>query len=171
MKGTMKKVTAVLVATGLFAFSSSALATNGYFTHGVGTDSNVNISLVEELRLLEYGQRLQRGRRNVLAGEAGSTGRRLFDATLGGGARALARKSGAIAEGHLADLITVDTGSVDLHGLNGDDILDGWIFSSRGSVAEVWSAGRPIVVDGVHRAREVVEQRYRRTLDGLVARL
>lgn len=35
----VSRATAALLATGLFAFSSAAMATNGYFTHGVGTAS------------------------------------------------------------------------------------------------------------------------------------
>ncbi|XUJ35085.1 amidohydrolase family protein [Bradyrhizobium japonicum] len=59
---------------------------------GVGTDSNVLVGAADELRQLEYGQRLKHRERNVLSGGAGrSTGRTLFDHTLAGGARALAQ--------------------------------------------------------------------------------
>ena len=70
---------------------------------GIGSDSNVLIDMTEELRLLEYGQRLARRARNVLASEATrSTGRRLLEAALTGGAQAL----GAESESRLAEVRT-----------------------------------------------------------------
>ena len=65
------------------------LAHGGRF--GVGSDSNVRISAADELRTLEYGQRLVHRQRNVLGDAGQSTGRRLFDAALAGGAQAAAR--------------------------------------------------------------------------------
>ena len=61
---------------------------------GIGSDSNISISVAEELRLLEYSQRLMRRERNVLADSGGSTGRRLFDQAILGGNRALQARSG-----------------------------------------------------------------------------
>ena len=83
---------------------------------GVGTDSNVSIGAADELRQLEYSQRLGARSRNVLADAGGSTGRRLIDAALTGGAQALARRSGALAVGARADLLTLDAGSPDARG-------------------------------------------------------
>jgi len=138
---------------------------------GVGTDSNVRVTLAGELRLLEYGQRLRARRRNVLARRGESCGRTLFDAALDGGARALGRDAGAIEAGRLADLLTLDAGALALHGLDGDELLDAWIFSSGpGVVAEVWSAGRETVTGGRHRARDAVAARYRVAMDALAAR-
>ena len=122
---------------------------------GVGTDSNVRITFGGELNLLEYGQRLLERRRNVCSRAGESTGRALFEAALGGGAIALGRETGAIETGRLADLLTLDTTTLELHGLDGDDLLDGWIFSAQESVvAEVWSAGRQTVEQGRHVARD-----------------
>ena len=75
---------------------------------GVGSDSNVRISLSEELRVLEYSQRLEGRRRCVLAAPEGSTGRSLYDAALAGGAQALGRASGALAPGLWADMVALD---------------------------------------------------------------
>ncbi|NKC16317.1 MAG: formimidoylglutamate deiminase [Gammaproteobacteria bacterium] len=137
---------------------------------GVGTDSNIGITLAGELRLLEYSQRLTLGQRNVLARAEQATGRALFDAALSGGAAALGRNAGAIEPGRLADLLTLDTNAVGLHGLNGDELLDGWIFSALESpVAEVWSAGRQTVEAGRHVAREAITAGYRKALDELMA--
>ena len=77
---------------------------------GVGSDSNVRISLAEELRGLEYSQRLAGRARNVLASPGASTGQTLYLRALEGGARALQRDGGAIAPGALADLVAIDRG-------------------------------------------------------------
>ena len=74
------------------------LAAGGRF--GIGTDSNIQIDAAAELRQLEYGQRLTRRARNVMASPAGnSTGRQLFERALAGGAQALGRPIGALAAG------------------------------------------------------------------------
>lgn len=139
---------------------------------GVGTDSNVQVSLSGELRMLEYSQRLGRRSRAVMAGPERSTGRLLLEAVCAGGAQAAGRQGGAIAVGQWADLLALDTGSIALDGLAGDTLLDAWIFASGdGLVRDVWSAGRHIVQGGRHRARATVEARYRRVMAGLRGRL
>ena len=137
-------------------------AAGGVF--GIGSDSNIRISLSEELRTLEYSQRLGGRARAVLAGP-GSTGRVLFEGAAVGGARACGRDSGAIEVGRLADLMTLDRDNLALAGLEGDMALDGWIFAGDdGTVRDVWSAGRRLVTGGRHFAREAVEARYRAVL-------
>lgn len=138
------------------------LAAGGAF--GVGTDSNVRISLAEEMRTLEYSQRLALKARAVLADHR-STGRRLWDGVAQGGAQAAGRASGAIAVGNWADLLALDTGDLRLEGLAGDTLLDAFVFAGRdGLVTDLWSAGRHIVRDGRHIARDGVAHRYRATL-------
>ena len=129
----------------------------------------MHITLTGELRALEYSQRLVARRRNVLAAPAGSTARRLFEHALAGGAQALARVSGAIAPGHLADLLTLDTSHVQLHGFAGDALLDAWLFSTTEPVVDaVWSAGQRVVVDGEHVHRAEVSRRFKSVMDTLV---
>lgn len=131
---------------------------------GIGSDSNVRISLSEELRTLEYSLRLGERARAVLAGP-GSTGRVLFEGAAAGGARACGRDSGAIVAGRLADLMTLDGENLALAGLDGDMALDGWLFAGDDrAVRDVWSAGRRLVSEGRHFAREAVEARYRAVL-------
>lgn len=138
---------------------------------GIGTDSNVRISLTDELRTLEYSQRLRDRSRAVLASEARSTGRRLFDTALTGGAQAAARASGTIAHGQWADLVALGTDSPDMDGQSGDMLLDTWIFGPGARVRDVWSAGRHIVHDGRHIRREKVINTYRGSLARLRALL
>jgi formimidoylglutamate deiminase len=138
------------------------LAAGGAF--GVGTDSNVRISLAEELRLLEYSQRLGHRARAVMADDR-STGRLLWDHAARGGAQAAGRGRGVIAVGEWADLLALDTNDLRLEGLTGDRLLDALIFAGRdGLVSDLWSAGRHIVRGGHHIAREAVAHRFRATM-------
>ena len=132
---------------------------------GVGSDSNLRISLSEELRLLEYSQRLQHRSRALLAAAERSTGRVLLESAAQGGAQAAGRGAGMIREGEWADLLALDMTSTDLDGRQSDAILDAWIFAGDDRmVTEVWSAGRHIVTGGRHKARAVITSRYRRTM-------
>ncbi|MCC7321660.1 MAG: formimidoylglutamate deiminase [Rubellimicrobium sp.] len=135
---------------------------------GVGSDSNLRISLAEELRQLDHSQRLRDRVRAALADEGESTGRRLFAAALAGGAQAAGRDSGAIRAGAWADLLALDMGHVDLAGVEEDAILDCFVFAGgQRMVAEVWSAGRHLVTGGRHRAQAAITARYARAVAGL----
>lgn len=135
---------------------------------GVGSDSNVRISLAEELRLFEYSQRLRDRGRAMLADGVRSTGRVLWDGAVAGGAMAAGRASGVIAEGAVADLVALDMESLHLAGREGDEILDAFVFAGNdGLVSEVWSAGRHVVTGGRHVARERVAARFRAVMAGL----
>ena len=134
----------------------------------VGSDSNIRISLSEELRTLDHSQRLRDRSRAALASPDHSTGRRLYEAVARGGATAAGRKTGVIAEGHLADLLALDGGHVDLEGRTGDTILDSYIFAGDDRmVREVWSAGRHRVRDGRHVDRDGIVTAYRRVMRDL----
>jgi len=140
--------------------------------YGIGTDSNVNIAVAEELRVLEYGQRLRDRARSVLADAATSTGETLYREALAGGAQALGRNCGSITTGKLADLITLDLTHPALVGLAADQILDGWIFAGGNTVIRhVWSAGRAVVQNGKHLARDRILSEYRRCRARLAALL
>ncbi len=127
----------------------------------IGTDSNVRIDVAEELRVLEYGQRLQSRARNVLAREGGSTGRRLFDAARAGGAQALDAPAPEIAVGAPADLVAL----ADPLGLGqGDALLDRWIFGRDVELEHVWAAGAHVVQSGRHIHRDAVQARFAEVL-------
>jgi len=138
---------------------------------GVGTDSNVLIGVADELRQLEYGQRLKHRERNVLSGGAGvSTGRALFDAALAGGAQALAQPIAGLQEGARADIVTLDTTHPSLAGRSRDAILDGWIFSAGGAaVADVWAGGKKVVEGGRHRLHQSARDTFNAAMQRLVA--
>ena len=132
---------------------------------GIGSDSNIRIALSEELRTLEYSQRLRDRGRAMLATPERSTGRLLFETVASGGAAAAARQSGAIRSGALADLLALDVGALDLEGKSGDDLLDSFIFAGDDRmISDVWAAGRHLVKDGRHVRNETIVGRYRSTM-------
>lgn len=134
---------------------------------GVGSDSNVEITAAGELRLLEYGQRLIRRGRNILAGGEGSTGAALFSACLNGGAQALAAPRAEIAVGAPGDVV----GLADPVGLPAaaDQTLDRWIFANGLSISDVWAAGQHVVSGHRHHKREAVEAAFSKAMKRLLA--
>jgi len=139
---------------------------------GVGSDSNVRISLTEELRTLEYSQRLRDLARNVLTPGEGSVGIFLYRSAAIGGAQALGRESGDIAVGKLADLVAIDSHDASLCALAPHQLLDGLVFASSDRViTDVWSAGRHQVRHGRHIGRDSVMARWRKVAAVLAASL
>ncbi|MBR0823944.1 formimidoylglutamate deiminase [Bradyrhizobium manausense] len=138
---------------------------------GVGTDSNVLVGVADELRQLEYGQRLTHRERNVLSGGPGvSTGRALLDGALAGGAQALAQPIVGLAVGARADIVTLDTNHPSLAGRRRDAVLDGWIFGTQaGAIDCVWADGKKLVEGGQHRLRGTARERFATTVRRLVA--
>jgi formiminoglutamate deiminase len=150
------------------AFGGPAwLAASGSF--GVGSDSNVRIALSEELRTLEYSQRLRDLSRGVMVPSEGHVGAFLYLAAAAGGAQALGRSAGVIEAGRLADLVALDGGHPALAALEGDAVIDGLVFAAgEGVVTDLWSAGRHRVREGRHVAREGIWARYAAALRALV---
>ena len=138
---------------------------------GVGSDSNVLIDAPEELRLLEYGQRLIRRQRNVLSRGSGvSTGQAIFDHALSGGAAALSTDPAGLIAGAAADIVTFGSATLRATGLTHDRMLDYWIFAARGQMIDtVWRAGRKVVEAGRHCDRDAIETRYARVMKKLLA--
>lgn len=139
---------------------------------GIGSDSNIRISLSEELRTLEYSQRLRDKARAVVATKSASTGRVLFEGAAAGGAQAAGRNSGRIEVGALADVLALDSKSIDLVGKSEDDILDSYIFCGDDTmVTDVWAAGRHLVKNGKHVAHDLISDAYRSTILSLSERI
>lgn len=134
----------------------------------IGSDSNVRISLSEELRTLEYSQRLRDHSRAALATSELTTGRRIFSAITQGGAQAAGRGAGVIAVGEWADLLALDGNAIDLAGRKGDAILDSYIFAGDDHmVDQVWAAGRHVVKDGKHINHDRICATYRAVMSEL----
>jgi len=140
---------------------------------GIGSDSHISVSPFEELRWLEYGQRLLHRRRNVLAAggnQSPSVGASLYRAALAGGAQALGRPIGRLAVGCRADLIVIDTEKPVLIGKTGDVVLDAVVFAgNENPVRDVMVGGRWVVTEGHHVAEQAVLKRFRAVLAELAA--
>lgn len=159
-------ITEANLGDGIFP-ADTYLAEGGAF--GVGSDSNVRIDAAEELRLLEYGQRLQGEARCVLGRpERPSVGASLFVGAVQGGARALGVAAG-IAPGQSADIISLDPHNPSLVGRRGDQLIDSWIFASRSGIDCVWRHGFKVVEAGKHVRADAIRQRFTATLARLLA--
>jgi formimidoylglutamate deiminase len=147
--------------------ASAFLAQDGQF--GIGSDSLIRISAADELRTLEYGQRLVHRQRNVLGEATRSTGRRLFEAALTGGAQATeAMTTGGISPGKRADFVVLDQHHPALAAAQGDSLLDAWLFAAdNAAIKSVYCRGVPVVQNGRHVAREELSQCYRKALSSL----
>lgn len=120
---------------------------------GVGSDSHIAVDWRSELRLLEYGQRLARRERNVLAsGRRAQVGDRLVEAALAGGALASGRATGALRAGCRADWLVLDARHPSIDGRSPDAWLSGVVFCEHGGspVGDVYVGGRCVVEDGRH---------------------
>lgn len=164
-------ITEANLGDGLFP-AAAYLEAGGAF--GIGSDSNVLINAFEELRLLEYGQRLIHRARNVLAPAGEATGARLYRDVWRGGHRALgssdALSTGALAPGAPADMVTLNATHPALFARSGDEILDAAIFAASSNPVDcVYRRGRRIVSGGRHVARDAVVADYRRALKALRA--
>jgi len=138
-------------------------------TLGIGSDSHISVSPVEELRWLEYGQRLSTRHRNIAARHEGdSVGETLWRAALRGGARASGRPVGELCEGARADLIVLDDNSPLLAVRDARSVLDSFLFAGNTPlVRDVIVGGRWQVRGFRHRDEERIAARYR----DVVARL
>ena len=138
---------------------------------GIGSDSHISVSPVEELRWLEYGQRLATRHRNIAVGGVGeSVGEALLHGTLGSGASATGQAIGVLAPGMAADWIALDEKAPAFAAARPGDVVDRWLFSgNRNLVREVRVAGQAVVSEGRHRDREAIAGRYRRAVQGLLS--
>ncbi|HEX2479601.1 MAG TPA: amidohydrolase family protein, partial [Geminicoccaceae bacterium] len=143
-------------------------ASNGRY--GIGGDSHVSRDPAEELRLLEYFQRVTRRKRNVATGEkTPAVGTTLWLEAAAGGAQALGRRMGAIAPGMRADLVVLDPEHVDLQGRSGDAIANALVFAGgNGMVRDVMVAGRWVVKGRRHAKARPAASAYKRALKELL---
>jgi formimidoylglutamate deiminase len=157
-------ITEASLGDGIFPAGDYLAAAGRY---AIGTDSNVRISASEELRALEYSQRLARHARNVWTRAPGaSTGHALVAGAISGGAQALGQNAG-LWLGARADLLSLSQEDPDLVGRRDDALLDGWIFAGA-AIDCVWRRGEKLVASGRHRGREAIVRRYKLALQRLL---
>ena len=137
---------------------------------GIGSDSHVSLSVVEELRWLEYGQRLRDQRRNRLyRHDQPMVGRTLFDAALDGGAQALGQPIGRLEVGKRADWLVLDGNDPYLATATADGILNRWLFAGGDrQVRDVMVNGKWVVRDGRHAAEEESSRAFTQVLRELL---
>jgi formimidoylglutamate deiminase len=140
------------------------IAAGGRF--GIGSDSHVSQSPVEELRWLEYGQRLAGQRRNVAVTEGErDVAAFLWQNALLGGAQAAGRRVGSLAPGRRADLLVLDSSHPNLDGLDAADVLGRFLFCGNDNlVRDVLVGGQWVVRNGRHQAQDAIAQRYKTAL-------
>lgn len=151
---------------GIFPLKSY-LAQGGHMA--IGSDSHISVSPVEELRLLEYGQRLTYQRRNIIAtDQQPHTGNRLYGEALKGGACATGVKTGVIEVGRCADIVVLDPASPLLVGTPDQYLLDRYIFSgNQTTVRDVMVAGKWVVRAGHNAKEEEIAESFKRTMENL----
>ena len=139
--------------------------------YAIGGDSHVSQSPVEELRWLEYGQRLSLRRRNIAASEtAPSVGSNLWREAAKGGARALGQCAGALEPGKRADLIVLDGKHLNIADRHGDGIADALLFcGTERLVRHIMVRGAWRVRDGHHPGEAAIAERFRKVQKGLLA--
>jgi formimidoylglutamate deiminase len=131
---------------------------------GIGSDSNTSISPVEELRWLEYGQRLVQRQRNIAVDEGeSSVGALLFGHAV---------RDGVVSCGQPAaadDTLVLDADAPAFAGVTPDDLHDRFVFAgNRPLVKETWVGGQRVVVDGHHAQRDAIAAQYRKTMKSLL---
>jgi formimidoylglutamate deiminase len=133
---------------------------------GIGGDSHVSRDPAEELRLLEYVQRLVGRRRNInISSTSAAVGTTLWLEAAAGGAQALGRSMGALAPGKRADLVVLDGEHPDLASRTGDAIANALVFSgTRGLVHDVMVAGSWAVRERQHAQQDAVARHYARVV-------
>jgi formimidoylglutamate deiminase len=136
------------------------LAAGGHLC--IGSDSQASVNPAEELRWLEYQQRLKRRRRAVLASDTEShTGARLWREAARCGAQALGQNTGALAVGARADWLVLDADHPSLAGAHDDGVLDRLVFAGgSAAIRDVMVAGRWVVRAGHHQAEDAVARRF-----------
>ncbi|QDD88608.1 formimidoylglutamate deiminase [Pseudomonas oryzihabitans] len=149
--------------------ATAFLAAGGRF--GIGSDSHVSVSPVEELRWLEYGQRLRDQQRNRLVGaRQPNVGQQLFEQALQGGAVALGQQIGALEVGRRADWVVLDGADPYLSSAPAEAVLNRWLFAGGDrQVRDVMVGGRWVVQEGRHPDEAASAQDFAKVLRTLLA--
>ena len=109
----------------------------------LGSDSNLRLCWTEEMRWLEYGQRLSTQQRGLYVDDQGSVARKLLESATINGARCLGVKTGKIQAKNQADFAVIDLTAPALAGWTADTLLDALIFGTGNeAIAAVCVGGR-----------------------------
>ena len=138
---------------------------------GIGSDSNSSVSPVEELRWLEYGQRLATRRRNIaVTPDSPSVGETLLRAVATSAADSSGHGVGTLVPGHYADALVLDVAAPHFAGASDEDAIDRWLFSgNRNLVRETWVGGRCLVEKGRHMRADSIATAYGSALDRMLS--
>jgi len=145
------------------------LALNGTFA--IGSDSHISVNPIEELRWLEYAQRLTKQQRAILASpETASVGQNLWHRAATGGAQSTNSNTGALSVGKQADLLVLDEKQTSLFANNNNHLLDSVIFASqRNTVKDVMVNGQWVVQNGEHEQEQSSADNFAKLLIKLSA--
>jgi formimidoylglutamate deiminase len=137
---------------------------------GIGSDSHISVSPIEELRWLEYGQRLQYQRRNIVVdSHKAHCGTTLWQLAAAGGAQAAGFRGGLIEPGCRADWLVLDADSSLLVGRSKDQLLDSLVFSGNiSAIGDVYAGGLQVVVGGWHADQELAASDYAQVMADLL---
>ncbi|MDI9279795.1 formimidoylglutamate deiminase [Pantoea sp. EABMAA-21] len=135
---------------------------------GIGSDSHVSLSALEELRWLEYGQRLRDRRRNrITLPHQPSVGDLLWQQAAQGGAQACAINTGELAVGKRADWLVLENDAF-LSSVNSASLLNRWLFGgSQSQIRDVFVAGNQVISEGHHPAEEAAAARFAQAMSAL----
>jgi formimidoylglutamate deiminase len=137
-------------------------------TFGIGTDSHIAINPADELRMLEYGQRLAHQSRAVLSNEI-SCGRTLWQRAVRGGSQALGAACSGLAVDMPADIVTLDCSSPLFAGKTDDTLLDTAMFGlPQLPVQDVFVSGKKVVENGHHPLEKEAAQAFRHVLESVL---
>lgn len=140
-------------------------------TFAIGSDSHISVNPVEELRWLEYAQRLIKQQRAILATDTeASVGRNLWQRAALGGAQSTNSNTGELAIGKQADLLVLNEDKVALFAHHDQHILDSMIFASQQNmVSDVMVNGEWVIKAGAHKLEQQAEQAFAKLLASLSA--
>jgi cytosine/adenosine deaminase-related metal-dependent hydrolase len=131
---------------------------------GIGSDSNVLIGAAEELRQLEYSQRLLVRQRNVMAGrQQDATATAMYQRAVAGGAQAFGQNVAGLQVGAPANIVSLKAES------DPDIALSRAVFAARAPIVQhVWVRGRRRVMDGRHEKAAATRRRFDRVVAALI---
>lgn len=129
---------------------------------GIGSDSHVSQSAVEELRWLEYGQRLRTQRRNVASiPSQRRVADYLWQSCLIGGEKASGRKVGKLKENYRADFLVLDNAHPNIMNVCSEELLSHFIFSGNDQlIRDVYVGGSEVVKNGRHKNQEKINAQF-----------